>query len=192
MENFNCFKNLGLNENQHSNLLKKLLHPKGKHNQGDLFLKSFVEDVLKVDYKVDLTVERDVKAGVKGFVDLMIYSNSNKYIIENKVFDAKDRPNQLYRYWRNHIYEKSGKLFYLTKSGIKPSEKSISKPTVSRNTIKYDGFPEIMPIEVNLISYKTDIHNWLSDCLSKIVITNNNQRLIYMLEQYIEWIKKYL
>jgi hypothetical protein len=192
MENFNIFRNLGMNENQHSNLLKKLLCPTGKHNQANLFLKSFVEDVLKAPYEDNLQVKREERAGKKGFVDLMICSSSCKYIIENKVNNAKDRDSQLYRYWRNHIYKKQGKLFYLTADGHKPANKSLQRPTVSKSTTKYNNLPEKLPVEVFTVSYKTDIKRWLEKCLKGIEKTQDNNRLICVLEQYIEWIEKYL
>lgn len=192
METFNCFNNLKMNENQHSNLLKKLLHPNGRHNQGVLFLKSFVEDVLKSDYYDDLLVEREVKAGIKGYVDLKISSKECTFVIENKILNAEDRPSQLYRYWRNHIYGKNGKLFYLTKDGSKPNNFSLVKPCVSKRTLKYDGFPEILPIDVKSISYKTDISCWMRSCLSAIEKKHENIRIICTLEQYVEWIDKFL
>ncbi|MDD3739234.1 MAG: PD-(D/E)XK nuclease family protein [Lentimicrobiaceae bacterium] len=199
METFNLFRNLTFSEAGHTSFLKKLLHRKGKHNQNDLFFKSFVIDVLKSEYLESLSVETEVKTGKKGFVDLILQDKEKKniYIIENKVKGAKDRPNQLYRYWRNHIktQEEKGlsgnyKIFYLTINGSKPTAESLSKPIVSAKTTKYKGLPDTLPMDVGLISYKKDIKNWLKDCLSKIDKTNDNQRLIVTLEQYIEWIEK--
>lgn len=202
METFNLFRNLTFSEAGHNSLLKKLLHVKGKHNQNDLFLKSFVINVLKCDFSESLNVEIEVKTGVKGFVDLIIQDKDKKkiYIIENKIKGAKDRPNQLYRYWRNHIKvaEEKGlygdyKIFYLTMNGDKPktNSNSLLKPIVSSKTTKYNGLPDNLPIDVILISYKKDIKNWLKDCLEKINKTSDNLRLIVTLEQYIEWIERF-
>ena len=198
METFNLFRNLAFPEAGHTSLLKKLLHVNGKHNQNDLFLKSFVVNVLKCKYWGFLYVDTEVKTGEKGFVDIILQDKEKKniYIIENKVKGAKDRPNQLYRYWRNHIktLEEKGlngnyKIFYLTINGSEPTTESLSKPIVSARSTKYEGLPDSLPIDVILISYKKDIKNWLKDCLSKIDKTNQNQRLIVTLEQYIEWIE---
>jgi len=194
---FNVFRNLSLSEDGHTSLLKKLLHPAGKHNQGDLFLKIFVEKVLCSDYVSDLRIRLNVKAGNKGFIDLLLDTKDKTviYIIENKVKHAKDRPNQLYRYWRNHILKAEKKnirgdfrLFYLTLDGESPAPDSIGKPIVGKHISKYDGLPEELPMKVNLISYKKDIKRWLQACLNKIENTKGNQRLILTLEQYVEWI----
>lgn len=202
METFNLFRNLSFSETGHSSLLKKLLHTNGKHNQNDLFLKIFVTNVLNCEYSQKLNVECEVKAGERGFVDIMIYSADRKiiYIIENKIGGANDRPNQIYRYWRNHIRvaEEKGikgdfKIFYLTKYGGNPSSGSLSKPIVSERTTKYNGLPDELQLDdVIPISYKKDIKNWLRDCMSKIENAKENFRLIITLEQYIEWIEKYM
>ncbi len=198
MEIFNLFRNLSLTEAGHSSLLKKLLNVNGKHNQTELFIKSFVENVLKCEYSQKLNVECEVKAGERGFIDIMIYTVDKQiiYIIENKINGANDRPNQLYRYWRNHIKtaEEKGikgdfKIFYLTSNGGKPNSDSLSKPVVSKKTTKYDGLPDTLPMEVICISYKKDIRNWLNDCLSHINKTDENLRLTVTLEQYKEWIE---
>ncbi|WP_299582522.1 PD-(D/E)XK nuclease family protein [uncultured Sunxiuqinia sp.] len=199
METFNLFRNLTFSEAGHNSLLKKLLHKNGKHNQGDMFIKSFVTNVLKCDYSGFLNVEIEVKSGERGFVDILLQDDNKKtiYIIENKIRGANDRPNQLYRYWRNHIKaaEEKGlkgdyKIFYLTSNGSNPTLQSLSKPIVSARTTKYNGLPDILPIDVGVISYKKDIKKWLKDCLEKIEKTDDNLRLIVALEQYIEWIEK--
>lgn len=198
MEQFNLFRNLVFSEDGHSSLLKKLLHVNGKHNLNDFFIKSFVEEVLKCPFSQQLLVETNLEAGEKGYVDILIYNKEKTilYIIENKVKGAKDRPNQLYRYWRNHIkiQEKKGKtgdykIFYLTKNGNNPSSQSISIPIVSSKTSKYIGMPDKLPIEVIPISYKKDIKKWLNNCLKKIERTEANLRLIVTLEQYVDWIE---
>lgn len=200
MEAFNLFRNLTFSEVGHSSFLKKLLHKNGKHNQGDLFIKSFVTSVLKCEYSEFLNVETEVKSGKKGFVDILIQNKEKRsiYIIENKIKGATDRPNQLYRYWRNHIKaaEEKGlngdyKIFYLTANGDNPKPQSLAKPFVSDKTTKYNGLPDTLPIKVVAISYKKDIKTWLKDCLTKITKTNDNMRLLVTLEQYIEWIEKY-
>ena len=105
---FNIFRNLGLHETQHTNLLKKFLYPRG---QDVLFMNKFLE----LNCKVDLQIESDrnftflpKKAGT-GFVDIIFCVwNGNKkltIIIENKSNQAGNQPNQLYRYWRHKIFK---------------------------------------------------------------------------------------
>lgn len=198
MDEFNLFRNLTFSEAGHTSLLKKLLHINGKHNLNDLFQKSFIKNVLKCEYSGFLNVEIEVKAGKRGFVDLLLQDKEKEiiYIIENKVFGAKDRESQLYRYWRNHIKaaEEKGlngdyRLFYLTLNGGNPISNSLLRPFVTEKTIKYIGLPDTLPIDVISISYKKDIKNWLKDCLKEIDETKDNQRLIVTLEQYVEWIE---
>jgi len=198
MEQFNLFRHLVFSEDGHSSLLKKLLHINGKHNLNDFFIKSFVEEVLKCPFSKQLLVETNLKAGEKGYVDILFYNEDKtiQYIIENKIKGAKDRPNQLYRYWINHIKteEKNGKkgdykIFYLTKNGDNPSTQSLSIPIVSSKNSKYFGMPDKLPIEVIPISYKKDVKKWLKNCLNQIEKTESNIRLIVTLEQYVEWIE---
>jgi len=208
MERFNIFGSENtdfLNENGHSLFLKRLLSPNGKHGQGDLFLKRFVKDVLgkPFDETQKWYSEEEVKAGT-GRVDLYIHSNELSIVIENKI-GATDQDAQLYRYWRNKIYGennmkydhifdnerwKRGVLVYLTPDGIRPSDDAMQRPYCSGT--KYTGFPDELPMDkITRISYKKDIRNWLCNCLRKID-RNENPRLHSVLEQYVEWIEKYL
>jgi hypothetical protein len=115
---FNIFRNLGLNENQHSNFLLKFLSPKGSHNQGVLFIKEFLK-VVKIDTKIldnisinDISVSTEQKAGKRGRVDLLIKIGEYKIIVENKINGAKSTNNQLYRYWKNLIFDETGYRSY--------------------------------------------------------------------------------
>jgi hypothetical protein len=196
---FNLFSNIVFTENAHTSLLKKILSRTGKHNQGDLFFKSFVTDVLKGIYSSKLRIEREVKSGKKGFIDLIIDTADKKtiYIIENKIRGAQDRPSQLYRYWRNHIKTAEDnnikgdfRLFFLTKKGGGPSTTSLKKPEVKDLKYHIDGLPNELNIEdIHKISYLNNIKPWLELCLKQIPETKENLRLICTLEQYIEWIK---
>jgi len=114
-EKFNLFRNLKMHENQHSNLLRKLLHLNGKHHQGDLFLTEFLKmKTLKIDpsiisnSKVEITNEK--KAG-SGRVDIYISIGDHKILIENKINGAINQKNQLYRYWKNLIFEPEFKKY---------------------------------------------------------------------------------
>ncbi|MGL5894980.1 MAG: PD-(D/E)XK nuclease family protein [Bacteroidales bacterium] len=42
-ESFNIFRNLNLIEDTHSALLKKIIHPRGKHGKKDAILRIFFE-----------------------------------------------------------------------------------------------------------------------------------------------------
>lgn len=211
MAKFNIFKNLNLSEDTHTRLLKRLLHPNGSHNQGILFIKSFINDVLKGDFASNDVwyVNDQEKAGV-GSVDLVIRSKNNTYvyIIENKIKGAVDQNSQLYRYWRNLIYpifenESSSelaktkefyanlnqyKIVYLTRKPIFLDEENPSFDKPYASSTKYENFPNKLPMPVTYISYSKEISRWLKNCLEQI---ENNEELIFSLKQYIEWIKLY-
>ena len=202
-EDFNLFKNLGLNETQHSNLLKKLLTVSGKHGQGDMFLKSFL-DMIKLSYSDEKwEIQKEQKAGVKGRIDLLISSNKKIVIVENKIRNADNQKNQLYRYWKNAILDKGfeeSKIIYLARSRKnKDFEKDLSDSKSKPKNPTYDkliGLPNVLEHKVDILGYKEDILPWLKGCLTKISDQNNpiasNLRLIIMLEQYIEYIEIHL
>jgi len=213
MDNFNFFKNLHLTEDGHSSILKRILSTSGTHGYKDNFLRLFLEKIgvpYNVEKKWHVTGK---KSGNRGMVDLIIYNDdlSTIAVIENKIKNAKEQPSQLYRYWRNEIFEpllKSGmypkdyliskevnenkeitdhyKVIYLTADGRKKIGKESMKRPESKDG-KYDGFPEIFNFNVTEISYKKDIKNWLIDC-KKVVSRDESLRLYLILEQYIEWI----
>ena len=218
---FNIFNNLHLTEDGHTSILKRILHPNGTHGYGDRFLKLFLKSI-KVDFteKEDWKVEISQKSGKRGIVDLIIH-NSNKstvVVIENKIRNAPDQENQLYRYWRNEIFEplmvskkydkdilisekinlneeikKHYKLIYLTKDNEKKvSKKSIMKPN-SRDG-KYDDFPEELLFEITPLSYKVNIKHWLIDCRDFVkenttIANKTSNSLISFFNQYIKWIE---
>ena len=202
-ENFNVFKNFGLTENQHSNLLKRLLHPNGKHKQNLLFLEEFYK-IIGIDSEHlgnnKITVETEVTASEnnKGRADLVIEDGEYTIIIENKIKDAENQPNQLYRYWKNLISLKKRekyKIIYLVRDSKEDVDfgSSITKPNNQFYQKKYPDLPlVIQDDDILVISYKDDISDWLKRCLLKIPQTQDNQRLISTLEQYIEWIEKWL
>ena len=207
-EKFNIFgskETAFLNENGHSLFLKRLLNPNGQHRLGNFFLERFVTDILNIpfDKTQNWSVEKEKQAG-KGRVDLHVYSKEFNIVIENKI-DAKDKDAQLYSYWRNKIYGENksyneecynkswerGILVYLTPEGKKPSENSRQKPHRDSKG-KYNGFPIELPKDkMKCISYKKDIRDWLCNCLYKID-KNEHPRLHSALEQYVEWIERYL
>lgn len=121
---FNIFRNLGLNENQHSKFLRKFLSPRGSHNQDDLFLSEFLK-VLQIDPKIlenaspsDIHVRIEKKAGKRGRVDLLIKIGEYKIIVENKINGAKSTKNQLYRYWKNIVFDENSYRSYFQSKNL--------------------------------------------------------------------------
>ena len=193
-ENFNIFKILKMETKEvktHSAFLAELLNPKGSHGQGDVFLKLFIEEVREwensrenISYckKFELLNFNTSKAKANvefyisqttdtegGRIDILIESNPNKIIIENKIH-AKDQPFQLLRY-KN--YGKNAPLFYLTLwQWQEPS------PNSKENLEEFKDYKRI--------SYENEIHNWLEKCREKAV---NHSLLRESITQYIYLIK---
>ena len=193
-ENFNIFKILKMETREvktHSAFLAELLNPKGSHEQGDVFLKLFIEEVnegktskpdITYNPKFDIT-DFDTKSAEAfvefhvgqvsdtegGRIDILITSNKGKIIIENKIY-AGDQRNQLVRY--NNFDEKAP-LFYLTLwESQEPSD--YSKRHLEEGT------------HYKRISYENEILKWLEKCHEKAV---NHALLRETLKQYIYLIK---
>lgn len=196
MENkFNLFENIGLNENQHTGLLKKLLSTTGKHNQQDLFLRTFLESIGITYCCEKWRIEKEQKSGKKGRIDLLLQADNKIVIIENKINGAKNQNNQLYRYWKNHLFNKNiaeFKIIYLVKSKVNYNSKmlndSISKPDCPTYQ-KQPILPNTLPISIEVMGYKEDIVPWLISCQKQLPISGDIQRLSVTLEQYIEFLQ---
>lgn len=182
--NFNIFKILKMESDEvklHSAFIGELLNPKGKHKQGDMFLKLFFEKCLISisDFNTEnIKVEIEKKVGKKtnesgGRIDILITDSSGKYvIIENKIY-AGDQENQLLRY-HNFGNEKIYKLLYLTLYGSKPSEES--KGYLIEN------------VDYFCISYKNEILEWLKICVEHLK-DKPHPFLKPTIEQYINLVK---
>ncbi len=163
-ENFDIFSVLGMQHDEvrlHSRLIGELLNPKGKHNQGDLFLKLFLNQIELQNHNEDETqnasviVEESVgnitnnyEAG--GRIDLVIkFPNNKPIVIENKIWTG-DQYKQLWRYKQQYP---NAYLVYLTPFGNKASKESLH---------------EINSEDVIYVSYKTDIKSWINDCIKEV------------------------
>lgn len=160
-ENFNIFSILRLERNEfktHSNFIFELLNHQGSHNQGNLFLKLFLEQVLQLsDYgnieKVKAHQEYLTKKHRK--IDFVIETEKYQIGIEMKI-DAKDQDMQLADYMIElKRAKKIEKLYYLTLNGKEASEDSIGD-----NEINY-----------TLLSFEDDIYNWIITCIEKSAST---------------------
>lgn len=115
-------------ENTHSKIIEDLLNPQGTHNQGSIFLESFLcaileqyssdtIDITDFNYEEDFFIGREFcikefspNESDFGRIDIYIElkNKAGEYfgiIIENKINNASFQPNQLARY-RNAIKEK--------------------------------------------------------------------------------------
>jgi len=91
-------------ENLHSDVIKAFLDPKGKHGEGDRFLRAFLDYLATIDpIGKRIVPENYSNARVEreeGRIDILISDESSKHaiIIENKINGAGDMPLQIPRY----------------------------------------------------------------------------------------------
>ena len=162
-ENFNIFSILGLESNEiktHSNFIYELLNPNGLHNQGDIFLRLFLKQILKKgEYKnigAIINVKRETPTDKNRRIDFVIETSKIFIAIEMKI-DADDGKKQLFDY---HKYingkRETNKLYYLTLDGREAKEKSVNKL--------------IVDIDYFRLSFYDDIHTWIEKCIEKTAI----------------------
>lgn len=208
-EEFNVFHLIndicGIGETKHSRFLAFILNPNSAHGQKDAFLKLFLKK-LGIEYGVE---EREWHVSAeKDNVDILIQSNyptKISIVIENKSNDARDQPNQLYRYWHNHIYKfyndegfhfddtANCRIVYLVEGNWKVYlDKSIEKPVksdefeIDNHFNKYKDCP-LEKLDKDFITVWTfleDIKEWLSECISD---EQTPYRVICFIEDYIKF-----
>jgi len=184
---FEMFSDFYYRENFHSDIMKKFLEINGKHNEGDLFLSSFINLLKKKsvnDNKTQINISfNDFKncevLREQGRIDILIRNrHTNKAIlIESKMNNASDTHRQLPTYVENLKKEKYEivAIVYLRLNGHKtPTHKNWS-------TIEKIEIEEKM---VYLTAYdETDydlFNGWLSFCETKV----KNIDTLCILKQY--------
>lgn len=190
--NFNILKMFHISETMHSQLLKLLLNPQGSHGQSNLFLSLFLESIgIKEPFQGTWKVTAE-----EGKIDLLLKRNNpfSIVVIENKSNWACDQQNQLYRYWYYEIYKKtkeveelfykqnrdSFQIIYLAPKGKVFDWQTITKP--SGESLK--ELPELIPIEINMLTFNEDIFNWIEKCIEHLPAENHRMREYF--KQYQE------
>lgn len=169
----------------HTPFLCNLLNPLASHEQGALFLDSFLKNVLKLPHKfseiTNFNIHEELSVAELGRMDLIITYTFNSIrkaiVIENKIW-AADQDQQLKRYYDYlnkglRLSESDFKLVYLTPNGTTPSETSMSKEDFIR--LSETGV-------IQLLSYKTDIMDWLIASIPSI----SSKKIKYSIIQYIQ------
>lgn len=183
---YNVFKILNIKHYEakvHTPFLCNLLDPNGSHQQGDLFVSSFLKDVLK--FEMDSSSFCDIHIYEEcsfddGRMDIFLefkYSHGIfGVVIENKIY-APDQNQQLLRYYKHMLNrfkeEKNFYLVYLTPMGLRPSPRSISVDLAHKlRSCKC----------LKEVSYSNDIIPWLEKCEEQIVAQNVRNTI----KQYIK------
>jgi hypothetical protein len=189
--NFNIFLFLRdefefvVQETMHSKLIKFLLDPTASHGQEKKFLIEFLKllDVEKPEEGIwSVTAEQ-------GRIDILLKRNkpSSAIIVENKSNWAEDKPNQLYRYWYQEIYNTTREtkkefyernrnkyqILYLSPNENKKyEEQSVTKPI----DLTDNHLPKRVPIEIKTTYYNTFFQRWLENCKKQLPETNHRIR----------------
>jgi len=164
-------------EDLHSNILAYLLDPHASHDCGGFFLERFIKDVVnrtelppiletKNFLSARVITEKYIGKKTKtsgGRIDIIITGLEKVIIIENKIF-AKDQDSQLVRY--NRDYPES-LLLYLTPFGKEPGDDSI---TINEDDNTYTENAKSLEkgTHFDIISYSSDILDWLKKCREKL------------------------
>ncbi len=174
---FNIFGILNIRHREtklHTPFLCNLLSPRGTHQQGDLFLKSFLKKMLPEEKQFEsfdshlIQVEEEYYARKKGRIDILIRhlgkENPFLIVIENKLY-AGDQEMQLQRYYdfaskHLHFSNDQIRLFYLTIWGHVPTD-GFTISNDSRIALEKEKV-------LRYISYQNSIRHWLEDILPKI------------------------
>jgi len=158
--NFNIFSILRKESDEvalHSRFIGELLDPKGTHNRGQLFQQIFLQQIQgdKPEFKGSFSLYIERHMGKHGRIDLLLVGDDDVIVIENKIY-ADDQPKQLQRYKdaaSDYYSSKSCQLYYLTLYGTGPSVNSLDSLSTD---------------DVECISYKTLIKQWLELCAKEV------------------------
>jgi hypothetical protein len=168
---FNVFSVLGLTRSElnHSTFLRFLLDPNGKHTQGDIFLRTFLDRVVQLNWRGNLSdtwVTQERVIDDLGRVDIAIHLTDGRIVlIENKV-DAEEGLKQIDRY-----------LQWLAKQKPPRTGKHV---LIFLTPHRKDPISTMTPEKVVPVSY-CDIAHWLSKVSATLP-----DRLKLVLGQYIE------
>ncbi|NRT12473.1 PD-(D/E)XK nuclease family protein [Flavobacterium sp. 14A] len=194
-ERYNIFQVLNIRHAEtktHTPFLINLLNPKGSHAQGLLFFNLFIAAIAPESKKhlfKDLNIYnlrlKEEKSTEDGRLDIFIESFGLKdrfvIVIENKI-NAGDQEKQLERYYNHCLKEGYNDnnilLVYLTKSGTKASDGSITK-------LEQKRLKEVDTL-VN-ISYRKDIRK----IVKAFIKQSDSRKVKFITKQYLSIIKSF-
>lgn len=162
-DTFNLLTISGVNrlEVKMCRILTEILNPNGCHNQKILFLKSFVENVLKTHIPeselLNARVISEYPTDENRRIDIVILTTDRFIPIEAKLF-AKDQKSQCADYYdfANKNSQVPEKVFYLTLDGHLPYETEELTPIFENGDLT--GYNEVAPL-----SFTHDICTWLDE-----------------------------
>ena len=181
---FNVFDYIDPDENQLSDVIADLFNPKGKHGQGDVFLKEFLKVVGEFGnydtHKANLNREELTTYIIKSQrrIDITIDFGDSGIGIENKPW-AGEQEDQIKDY-KKHLEKKyKGKdkylLIYLSHDGSSPT--SIEQDV--REYLEKEG-------KLRTISYPFEFKNWLESCYKEC----GAEKVRWFLRDFIEYVER--
>ncbi|MEQ9099974.1 MAG: PD-(D/E)XK nuclease family protein [Imperialibacter sp.] len=184
---FNVFHilNIGHYETRlHTPFLCHLLNPEESHQQGSLFLDSFMTQILFLPYNYgkmegfEIYEELSTDYGrIDIFIEFKVDGSYYCVLLENKIY-AGDQPQQVDRYFKYiteelEVSEQCFKLLYLTRTGNPPTDGSINSVLAA----KLRGTGQLV-----LKGYHQHIIPWLEGCFPAILSPTVRQTMF----QYIK------
>lgn len=178
-------------ENLHSDILHFLLNPVEKHQHDNLFLNSFIECLgyTETDYSAASVKKEaytfDVDSQKRGFVDILITSNREKstrgIIVENKINNAGDMPNQIPRY----VSELGGienvdYIVYISLEGNKWPDENWNCDLETKEKIRKKM------VQFGATESKIGLHTWLRKCEDEC----RSEDVILIIKHYRKLLKK--
>jgi len=183
---FNLVEIFNPDEVRISRILAELLNPKGKHGQGKLFLKEFIETLKGLVSNSETLIGIEDLASAKvsteysslyGRIDILIeFPNKVAIAIENKPW-AGEQTEQLQRYtdFLEQTYKGRYLLIFLT--GTERKATSIGESL--KNQLKQEGkFLEA--------TYEELLKPWLLKCAKEC----ESDKVRWFLKDFIRWIEK--
>lgn len=183
----------------HSRFIYSLINPDGKHYQGSLFLKMFLDVIGIKEFNYSTAIVKRERENI----DLYITDGTLHIIVENKIH-AIDQEKQLDRYIENIIknniseslstYEMYARIFvvYLTLDKRTPSDKSLVDWSICNDDkhigayLKYIGEKSEYAdykLHYSNITYGNHINKWLNEVLEGSKTLSN---LPFSIESYQE------
>ena len=172
----------------HSRFLAELLSPKGSHGKGDVFQKLFIEQVINnaigteeddwqrspISTDSNFSCYYENSEDVDGRIDLVLRRNDCAVVIENKIY-ASDQERQLKRY------------FDAAKTWVGDEAKVY---VVYLNLYGEDvsdwGRGGLANKDYGIITYETDIKNWLESCAKEAFDVPHLRETIVQYKRLVE------
>lgn len=172
-------------ENLHSDIMRSFLDPQESHNQGSLFLDTFIEMLSSKGFPINEENYRDAEVvREEGRIDILIKDTKSMHciIIENKINNAIDQKRQIptyYDYAINEGYEVDA-IIYLPLDEYKiPDKSSWTQKDIDKISSLLLVMPAFSKFNDNLIN------SWLIPSYNKC----NDDECKFVLKQYINLVK---